>query len=152
MIVQRIAGGVLPSHLIDVARSELRRLLTTPELVVGDRRRRRLTTRLEKLKQQHEWGDIDDDEYRAKRDETREALDLLPDGDRVKVFDAYRAQVLGLADAIGFAAPGRQEELCHIVLERVVVDDREIEAVEWAAPVRTFFERQREYPQGDSNP
>jgi hypothetical protein len=46
-------------------------------------------------------GDIDDEEYRAKRDATRIALDALPDSDRVKVFDAYRAQVLGLATAQG---------------------------------------------------
>ena len=151
-IIERISAGVLPDHLIDVARAELRRCLSTPDVVVADRRRRNLLTRLEKLKKQHEWSDISDEEYRTKRDATRAALDELPDSDRVKVFDAYRAQVLGLAAAILVASPARREELCQIVIDHVVVRDREIEWLGWTQPVRAFFERQRECPQGDSNP
>lgn len=40
----------------------------------------------------------------------------------------------------------------QIVIERVVVRDRELEAIEWTAPARPFFEKQRVCPQGDSNP
>jgi hypothetical protein len=108
--------------------------------------------RLEKLKKQHEWGDVDDEEYRTKRDATRTALDELPDRDRIKVFDAYRSQVLGLPAAIHAASPARREELCQIVVDHVVMRDREVEWVEWTQPVRAFFERQRKCPQGDSNP
>ena len=80
------------------------------------------------------------------------ALAELPDGDRIRAFDAYRARVLALPGAIAAASPERREELCRIVVQRVVVRDRQLEAIEWTPAARPFFERQREYPQGDSNP
>ena len=64
----------------------------------------------------------------------------------------YRTRLLALPEAIDLASPARREELCQIVIERVVVRDRELEAITWTAPARPFFERQRECPQGDSNP
>jgi hypothetical protein len=72
--------------------------------------------------------------------------------DRIRSFDVYRVRVLGLSEAIAVASPARREELCRIVIERVVVNDRQVEAIEWTPPVRPFFEKQRECPQGDSNP
>ena len=39
-----------------------------------------------------------------------------------------------------------------VVIDRVTVRDREIDAVRWVHPYRVFWERQRECPQGDSNP
>lgn len=112
----------------------------------------RLLTRLEQLKKQHAWGDLGDGEYQAQRDATRAALADLPDGDRITAFDAYRARVLALPEAIAAASPARREELCRIVVQRVVVRDRRVESIEWTPATRPFFERQRERPQGDSNP
>ena len=54
--------------------------------------------------------------------------------------------------AIAVASPARREELCRILVERVVVRDRQLETIDWTPPARPFFKRQREYPQGDSNP
>ena len=82
----------------------------------------------------------------------RTALASLSDDDRIRSFDAYRARVLGLPEAIAVASPARREELCRIVIERIVVDDRQGDAIVWTPPARPFFERQRECPQGDSNP
>ena len=153
-VLATIAEGVLPAEVIRTARSELRRRIQTPDIADVGRQRARLTTRLEQLKKQHGWGDISDEDYLARRDEVRSALAGLPgDDDRMAHFDAYRARVLALPEAIAVASPARLEELCRIVLERVVVRDRAIEAIEWIPAVRPFFqERQRECPQGDSNP
>lgn len=151
-VLSTIAGAVLPDAVIDMARTELRRRLETPEVALSGRQRARLLTRLEQLKKQHAWGDLGDAEYQAERDATRAALGDLPDGDRIKAFDAYRARVLALPDAITAASPARREELCRIVVERVVVRDRQLETIAWTPPARPFFERQRECPQGDSNP
>jgi hypothetical protein len=71
---------------------------------------------------------------------------------RIRSFDAYRARLLALPEAIAVASPARQEELCQILVERVVVRDRTVSAIDWTAPARPFFEKQRECPQGDSNP
>ncbi len=90
--------------------------------------------------------------YQAERDAARAALAELPDGDRILAFDAYRARVLALPEAIAAASGARREELCRIVVERIVVRDRQLETIDWTPPARPFFERQRECPQGDSNP
>ena len=58
-----------------------------------------MLTRLEQLKKQHAWGDLTDAEYIAKRGAARADLAELPDGDRIRTFDAYRARVLALPDA-----------------------------------------------------
>ena len=149
-VLGAIARGVLPDAVINAARTELRQRLQTPE--VAGRHRSRLLTRLEQLMKQHGWGDLEVVEYLRERDKVRAALRDLPDEDRVTSFDAYRARVLALPEAIAVASPARREELCRIVVERVVVRDREVEAIEWAPPARPFFEkRQRECPQGGSS-
>ena len=96
---------------------------------------------------------MSDGDYQAQRDAVRVALAALPDDDRIRSFDAYRARLLALPEAIAVASPARREELCRILVERVVVRDREVAAIDWTPPARPFFEkRQRECPQGDSNP
>jgi hypothetical protein len=124
----------------------------TPGTAAAGRQRARLLTRLEQLKKQYGWGDIGDREYQTERDAVHAALAQLPDGDRIRTFDAYRARLLALPDAIAVASPARQEELCRIVVEQVVVNDRKVEEIVWTPPARPFFEKQRECPQGDSNP
>jgi DNA invertase Pin-like site-specific DNA recombinase len=149
-VLAHVAQGVLPASVVDVARAQLRRRLETPETATAGRQRTRLQTRLERLQKQHAWGDLTDEAYW--RDVTRAALAELPDGDRIRSFDAYRARVLSLPEAIDLASPARREELSRIVVQRVIVRDRRLEAIEWTPQVRPFFEKQRECPQGDSNP
>ncbi len=151
-VLGAIAGATLPESAIDTARVELRRRVETPGIATAGRTRARLANRLEQLKKQHSWGDISDADYISERDATRAALAELPDGDRIRAFDAYRVQLLALPDAIGAASPARREELCRLVVERVVVDDRRIDEIVWTPPARPAFESQRECPQGDSNP
>jgi len=93
-----------------------------------------------------------DAEHLVERDSIRAALAALPDNDRIRSFDAYRARVLEMPEAIAVASPARREELCRIVIDRVVIRDRHLDAIVWAPLVRPFFEEQRECPQGDSNP
>jgi hypothetical protein len=100
---------------------------------------------------QHSWGDLTDAAYLAERDSVRTALVSLPDDDRIRSFDAYRTRVLGLPEAIAVASQARREELCRIVIERIVVNDRQVEAIVWTPPGRPFFEKQRVCPQGGSS-
>ncbi|MGZ8437503.1 MAG: recombinase zinc beta ribbon domain-containing protein [Candidatus Limnocylindrales bacterium] len=152
-VLASLAEGVLPASVIDAARTELRQLLETPEVASAGKQRARLMTRLEKLKEQHAWGDLTDAEYQAKRDATKVDLAELPDGDRIRTFDAYRARILALPSAIEAASPAKREELCRIVVQRVVVRNRQLAGIEWVPAARPFFEkRQQECPQGDSNP
>ncbi len=144
---------VVPDDVVQAARRELRRRLETPDVASVGRQRERLTRRLEQLKKQHGWGDLSDDDYVAKRDEAKAVLATLPDGDRIANFDAFRAQVLSLPEAIAVASPARREELCQLVVVRVVVRDGVIERIDWTPAARPFLEkRDRVCPQGDSNP
>ena len=149
-VLEAIAEAVLLDEVIDRARAELKFRLREPAVPVPARQRKRLMTRLERLQKQHSWGDISDAEYQTQRDAVRAALRELPDDDRVRSFDAFRAQLLALPEAIAAASPERRAELCRIVIERVVVDDRELEAIMWTPQAAPFFERQRWCPQGGS--
>lgn len=120
--------------------------------VDAGRQRTRLANRLEQLKKQHEWGDLSDADWVAKRDATKADLACLQNGDGITAFDAHRARVLELPAAIASASPERREELARIVIERVVLRNREVDAIHWVPAVRPFFEKQRVCPQGDSNP
>ena len=152
-VLAAIAEAILPSSVVDAARAELRRRLDVPQLAVSGRQRARLQTRLEQLKKQHSWGDISDRDYQAERDAVRAALRELPDDDRVRSFDAHRIQLLELPKAIEAASPARREELARIVVQQIVVRDRQVQSVIWTPAARPFFEkRQRACPQGDSNP
>jgi hypothetical protein len=147
-VLASIADGVLPPTVIDAARAELRKLLETPGVAVAGRQRARLLTRLEQLKKQHAWGDLTDAEYLAKRDATRADLAELPEGDRIRAFDAYRARVLALPDAIEAASVERREELCRIVVQRVVVRNQQLAAIDWTRAAR----RSRGAPKGTWGP
>jgi hypothetical protein len=151
-VLGMISEAVLPEELIETARKELRSRLQTPDVAIVGRQRDRLMTRLDKLKQQHSWGDLTDEDYRRQRDEAKTAPAALPDDNRVAQFDAYRTRVLAFPEAISAASPARLEEVCRIVLERVIVRDHTVDTIEWVPAVRPFFKRQRVCPQGDSNP
>lgn len=151
-VLAAISGAVLSDDVIERARTELKSRLDVPSTPVPARQRARLQKRLDQLKKQHAWGDIDDDEYQKERDSVRTALRQLPGDDRIETFDAERVRLLALPDAVSAASPERREELCRIVVEQVVVDDREITSIDWTPPAAPFFERQRWRPQGDSNP
>ena len=151
-VLSMIAQAAVPESVIETARNELRRRTQSPEIASAGRQRARLQIRLEQLKKQHGWGDISDEQYRAQRDAAQAALAQLPDGDRVVVFDTHRAKVLALPDAIAVASPEKREELCRIVVQRVVVSDRQVAEIEWTPQAQPFLKRQRACPQGDSNP
>jgi hypothetical protein len=60
-------------------------------------------------------------------------------GDRVVAFDAHRACLLALQEAIRVATPARLEELCRIVVARVLVRDRDVQAIARTPPLRPFL-------------
>jgi len=67
--------------------------------------------------------------------------------------EAERTRLQELPHAIEAASPARREELTRIVVQQVVVRDRQVQSITWTPAARPFFEiRQRECPQGDSNP
>ena len=137
------------------AREQLRRRLAAPRERDTDRQRTRLQTRLEQLRKQHEWGDITDAEYRATRADTQRQLALLPDSDKLVLFDRNRRILTTMAANVRAATGAQRTELVGLLVERVVARDATVDPADitWTPPARPFFAaRWLECPQGDSNP
>jgi hypothetical protein len=98
-VLSHLRSMLLPAAAVEAARDELRRRLALPSRGAADEFRARLGTRLNRLKSQFEWGDISETEYRAKMQETRTELGLLPEADKVMAFD----QVAGLVASLDAA-------------------------------------------------
>ena len=69
----------------------------------ADETRAKLESRKRHLARLYEWGDIGETEYRAKMDETRMQLTLLPQSDKVRSFDEVAAIVGSLPAALDSA-------------------------------------------------
>ena len=67
-------------------RSQIAKLKKVPH--TGDLGRARLQGALQRLKQQHLWGDVDDSEYLKQRDQINRELSLMPN--RIEEIEAYR--------------------------------------------------------------
>ncbi|MGA3056956.1 MAG: recombinase family protein [Candidatus Limnocylindrales bacterium] len=158
-VLDAISRGVLPADVIEAARDELRQRLAVPHDSLTGRQRARLKQRLEQLRKQHEWADITDEDYRARRAETLEELALLPDSDKLVAFDRNRRIMTSMAANVNAATPAQQAELVQMLVERVVASGGKVSErdITWTPPARPFFaeageERWWECPQGDSNP
>jgi hypothetical protein len=138
-VLARLRQIILPPAIVEGARAELRRRLALPSRGASDEMRARLERRVERLKTQFEWGDIDAPEYRAKMQETQAELALLPEPDKVVTFDAVAAAVESLRTAIDTASPERLRELIGMLIEKVkLTEDGEYET-EPVPAARPFF-------------
>ena len=88
----------------------------------------------------------------AERNSIQVGLAALPDSDRIRSFDAYRARALELPEAIAVASPARREELCRIVIERIVIRDRRLDSITWTPPVRPSLKDSGSAPKGIRTP
>ena len=139
VVLNRLKCLILPPEAFEAARTELRRRLALPSRGSSDEVRSRLERRIERLKAQHEWGDIEDTEYRAKMQETRAELALLPEPEKVVTFDAVAGVVASLREAIGVAAPEQLKELIGMLIERVKVTADGHYEIEPVPAARPFF-------------
>lgn len=76
-VLHRLRTMVPAEDMVELARAELHR---RPGAATGDDARvarARIETRIEKLKSQHEWGDLEDDEYRTKMRDAKPDLAKL---------------------------------------------------------------------------
>jgi hypothetical protein len=113
-------------------------------------------------RKQHEWGDIDDAEYRSGRADSAAQLARLPDHDELVLFDRQREVLLSMAENVERATPAQLTELISHLVERVETADRMVTRVVFTPPARPFFAPTDVVtddssallwcPQGDSNP
>lgn len=151
-VLDTMSKAVLPAPTVEAARDELRRRLSTPNERSGREKRPQLEARLERLRKQHEWGDLNDAEYRAKRAEVHGEMSQLAEGNKVILFDRNRQVMTSMAQNISAATTEQRGELARLLIDRAVATDGLVE-IEWSGPARPFFDHVGGWcPQGDSNP
>lgn len=133
--LERIQVYRAPADVVADARERLRARLAAPAVDEVPRRRRRLEHRLEALRKQHGWGDIDDATYRRERGVVEAELASLPAEDRLIAFDRGRAQVLELVDAIPLMTPAEKKRAVGLFVQELDPEGR----IRWAPPVRPYF-------------
>ena len=119
----------MPDSVIQAGRKDLRRRTERPEIANAGRQRARLIL----------------DSSASRSSSYRMVIGSWPST------TATARRILALPEAIASASPARREELCRVVVERVVVADRQVVEIHWTAPAQPFLKRQRECPQGGSS-
>lgn len=133
--LERIATYRAPADVVDDARARLRVRLSTPASDDAPRLRRRLEHRLEALRKQHGWGDIDDATYRRERAATEADLAALPSEDRIVAFDRMAAQVVALVEGLAIATAPEKKRTVGLFVEELDAAG----SIIWTPPVRPFF-------------
>jgi hypothetical protein len=64
---------------------------------------------------------LDDREYLRLRDETERQLTLLPDHEKLVLFDRHRGTLVSMAENLARATPAQQAELVALLAEPVMV-------------------------------
>ncbi len=141
-MLERLATGVLPEEAIEAAREELRDRLKAPKPGLIDQQRARLEARLVALGKQHGWNHISDAEYLAEREATERQLAALPGADdRLALFERSRTIGVTMAENLERATPEQVREFVTLLVERVVIRDREVSEIVLVPAARPFFNR-----------
>jgi DNA invertase Pin-like site-specific DNA recombinase len=140
-VLEVVRRGVLPAEAIEQAREELRRRLRAPAAGQTGELRVRLLQRRERLAKRFEWGELEEQTYRAERAGVDRQLAQLPDGDKLVRFDQFRAVAVSVAEALDVALPEQRAELVHLLIEAIPVRDRwvDVDAIAWSPPALPFF-------------
>ena len=136
-LCERISEAVLPANIIELAREQLRERLALPR--DDGKLRRRLEQRRERLGQLFAWGDLTEAVYRRQRAEVERDLALLPDDDKLVLFDRHRGLMVSMAENVAAATPEQLRELILMLVERAETWDRGLGPVRWTGPARPFF-------------
>jgi hypothetical protein len=120
-LLGRISAGVLPADIVERGRQELRRRLALPrdEGSVADGSSRAASGR-----QLFAWGDLTEAEYRRQTAEVERDLALLPDDDKLVLFDRHRNVMVSMAENVAAATPEQLRELILMLVERAETRDR----------------------------
>ena len=138
-VLERLATGVLRAEAIDAAREDLRTRLKAPKPGLSDQKRKRLQTHLQQIAKRFDWGEMPDDEYLREKEATERELVMLPDSDKLVLFDGQRKVITTMAENLSRATPEQRREFVLLFVERALAYDREVRKVQWTGPARPFF-------------
>jgi hypothetical protein len=78
-------------------------------------------------------------EYRRQKTEVERDLAMLPDDDKLVLFDRHRTLMISMAENVAAATPEQLRELILMLVERAETKDRGLGTVKWTGPARPFF-------------
>jgi hypothetical protein len=139
VVLDRLAKGILPEAVIDAAREDLRTRLKAPKPGLSDQKRKRLQTRLEQIRKLVGWSDMADDEYLREKESIERELVMLPDSDKLRLFDGQRKVIVTMAENLERATPEQRREFVLLLVERAVAYERAEQEVRWVPPARPFL-------------
>ena len=71
--------------------------------------------------------------------EVERDLALLPDDDKLVLFDHHRRLMISMAENVAAATPEQLRELILMLVEHAETQDRGLGAVRWTGPARPFL-------------
>jgi hypothetical protein len=85
------------------------------------------------------WGDMSDDDYLREKETIERELVMLPDSDKLRLFDGQRKVIVSMAENLRRATPQQRRDFVNLFVERAVAYDESVQEVQWVAPARPFF-------------
>ena len=143
IVLERLATGVLPEEAIEAAREDLRNRLKAPRPGLIDQQRKRLEMHLAQIRKRFDWGEFEGDAaYLREKEETERSIAALPGADdRLALFDRSRSIAVTMAENLERATPEQIREFVTLLVERVVIREREVSEIVFVPAARPFFDR-----------
>lgn len=138
-VAERLTGLSFPGDWAEYVREHARRLVEaeTPKSAVVEGRR--LKAQLGRLRDLYELGDVERDEYLARRDRLQEQLAALPASRSARQVQRVATRLATLADVWRIATPEERRGLVREIVQRVIVHpDRSVE-IRFRPGYRPFF-------------
>jgi hypothetical protein len=82
---------------------------------------------------------MSDEDYLREKESIERELVMLPDGDKLRLFDGQRKVIVSMAENLRRATVQQRREFVTLFVERAVAADRAVQEVCWVAPARPFF-------------
>jgi hypothetical protein len=124
LVLAALESCVLPGAAVDEARELLRARLRAPKAGLSEQKRKRLLTRLDQLRKLVGWGDISDEDHLREKEAVERELVMLPDHDKLLMFDRHREVVVTMAENLSRTTPEHRREFVLLLVERVVAYDK----------------------------
>ncbi len=127
-VAEWLKGLEIPDDAVDLALAELRREARGTPSVEDECKR--LETRLARLKELYQWGDLGRAEYQAQRDELRVKLQALaPEGEQRRSLEPLADALRSAYSTWEVSPPEVRNKLLRGLLQKIVVNDTRVVAI-----------------------
>jgi hypothetical protein len=140
VVLDHLASYVTPPEVVDLMRDELLKMRHVPDEGLRAQRRR-IEVAMQRLGDRYTWQEIEEAEYRQERRklEARLAELPLPADSNIIAFDRAPSTMLPFATIVRDTTPEHQQPIIRHIVQRVVIEDREVVSIDVRPEARPFF-------------